>query len=123
MRRLPAESDALVLDMARFDMSGRLSARVLLQTLGWRAGQRVEIDVIDGAMVITSAEAGRHVVDARGQLALPTTARRLCGIVPRHAVVLTAYPPLDLLVIHRASMVAWLLCEFHARSAGAHNAG
>jgi hypothetical protein len=117
-RHLLAGSDAPVLDMARLDRSGRLSARALLRTLGWRPGRRVDIDVVDGAMVIVSAVSGQPAVGTRGELALPTTARQLCGMKPGPPVVLAAYPPLDLLVIHPVSTVARLLREFHACLAG-----
>jgi bifunctional DNA-binding transcriptional regulator/antitoxin component of YhaV-PrlF toxin-antitoxin module len=121
-RRLPTGPDALVLDMARLDRSGRLSARALLRALGWRPGHHVDIDVVDGAIVIVSAATGRQAVGAHGELALPTTARQLCGMVPRSAVVLAAHPSLDLVVIHPASTVARLLGEFHARLAEVPNA-
>ena len=55
MRRLPTDPYALLLEVARLDRSGRLSARGLLRALGWRAGHRVDIDVVDAAIAITSA--------------------------------------------------------------------
>lgn len=54
------------------------------------------------------------MVGARGELALPTTARQLCGMAPGPPVVLAGYPPLDLVVMHPVSTVARLLREFHA---------
>ncbi len=117
-QHLPARSDAPLLDMASLDRSGRLSARALLHTLAWRPGHRVDIDVVDGAMVIVPSATGRWAVGARGELALPTPARQLCGITPRSAVVLAAYPQLNLVVIHPVTTVARLLGELHARLAG-----
>jgi hypothetical protein len=79
-RHLPADSDGMLLDVVRLDRSGRLSARSLLRGLGWRTGHRVDIDVVDAAITITSAPTGRHTVGSRGDLALPPATRRLCGI-------------------------------------------
>jgi hypothetical protein len=112
--RLPAQPDP-VLDIARLDRSGRLSARTLLRDLGWHPGHRVDIDVADGALRVAANPAGRHMLGARGDLALPTSARQLCGIAPGSAVVLAGYPPANLVVIHPASVVARLLHEHHGR--------
>lgn len=107
-------ADDLLLGVARFDHSGRVSARSLLRALGWRPGHRVDVGVVDGALVIGSLATGQHIVGSRGELSLPTAARQMCGIVPG--------PPQDLLVIHPASTVARLLSEFHTRLAGAGDA-
>jgi hypothetical protein len=42
---LPAEAGPgdLLLDVARVDRSGRVSARALLRALGWRCGHRLDI--------------------------------------------------------------------------------
>ena len=120
---LPTGADDPVLDIAHLDPSGRLSARRLLAALNWRPGHRVDIDIVDAALVIRSAAAGRHAIGGRGELALPTAARRLCGIAPASLVVLAAYLPHGLVVVHPVSTVARLLSDFHARSAGAPGAG
>ena len=87
----------------------------MLRALGWPPGHRVEIDAIEGALVVGSAPSGRHAVGDRGDLALPAAARRLCGIAPGPPVLLVASVPEDRLVIHQASAVARLLGKLHAR--------
>jgi hypothetical protein len=114
-RHLPADSDGVLLDVVRLDRSGRLSARSLLRGLGWRTGHRVDIDVIDTAITITSAPTGRHAVGGRGDLALPAAPRHLCGIDTDQAVVLAAYPSAGVLVVHPAATVARLLADLHHR--------
>jgi hypothetical protein len=91
VRHLPADADDVLLDVARLDRSGRLSARGLLRDLGWTSGHRVAIDVIDGAITVRSAPTGRHTVGSRGELAVPSAARQLCGIGAAQPVVLAAY--------------------------------
>lgn len=117
---LPTDAgpDGLVLGMARLDRSGRLSARELLGVLGWRPGHRVDIGVVAGVLVAASATTGQHVVRGRGELGLPAAARRMCGLPAGVPVLLAASPSQDVLVIHRASIVAQVLTEYHARLAG-----
>jgi hypothetical protein len=116
-RHLPSEPDDVLLDVARLDRSGRLSARILLRALAWTPGHRLEIDVCDAAIVVRSSDAGRHTVDRRGDLALPAAARRMCGIGTDQPVVLVAYPAAGLLVVHPAATVARLLADLHHRLA------
>ncbi|MFC5006263.1 hypothetical protein ACFPIJ_51645 [Dactylosporangium cerinum] len=53
------------LDIARLDRSGRVSARLLLDQLGWRPGHRVRVDVVDGAILVWPAFDGWPLVGAR----------------------------------------------------------
>jgi hypothetical protein len=118
--RLPigAMPQRLLVQTTRLDHSGRLSARGLLQALGWTTGHRVEITVTAGVVVIGSAATGLHAVDGRGQLALPVTARRMCAITPGLPVLLAASLPHDVLVVHPADMIAVLLTDWYAATAG-----
>jgi bifunctional DNA-binding transcriptional regulator/antitoxin component of YhaV-PrlF toxin-antitoxin module len=118
--RLPTDADlrSLLLDMARLDHSGRVYARALLEALGWSTGHRVDVDVVAGALVVGSSATGRHTVGSRGGIRLPAAARRICGIEPGPPVLLIASIPLDVLVVHPASTVAWLILQHHARLEG-----
>lgn len=60
-------------------------------------------------IVVASAPAGRHIVDRRGAIALPTAARRMCGIEPGPPLVLAATVREQVLVMHPAATVAQLL--------------
>jgi hypothetical protein len=120
-RHLPADPDAVLLDVVRLDRSGRLSARSLLRALGWVSGHRVDIDVIDAVIAVTSSVTGRHGVDRRGDLAVPAATRRLCGVGTDQPVVLAAYPSAGLIVVHPAATVVLLLADLHRRLAlGGH---
>jgi hypothetical protein len=121
-QRLPTGSAAVVLDTARLDNSGRLHARPLLDSLGWPAGHRVDIDVVADALLVTASPAGRHLVGQHGGLTQPTSLRRLCGITVDRSVSLAGYPALDVIVIHPAATVARLLATWHGRLAGADHA-
>jgi bifunctional DNA-binding transcriptional regulator/antitoxin component of YhaV-PrlF toxin-antitoxin module len=113
-----ARSDAVLLDIARLDRSGRIHARPLLDALGWRTGDRVDIAVIAGVLVIGSTPTGLQVVGDRGVLTLPAAARSMCHIEPGEPVVLLVSLRQKALVVHPASTVTGLLAQHHARLEG-----
>jgi hypothetical protein len=110
---LPGGSDTLLIGTARIDRSGRVHERALLRALGWGPGHRLDLDSIDGLIVVASVPAGRHVIDGRGGLPLPAAARRMCGIKPGPPLVLAAAVADQVLVIHAATMVARLLAAHY----------
>ncbi|MEU7905657.1 hypothetical protein [Actinoplanes sp. NPDC049118] len=112
---LPADDgrESLLLDMAHLDGSGRFSARALLRALGWAPGRRIDLAVVDEALVIGSSPTGRHTVGARGDIAVPGSARALLGLDTDHGVVLVAAPKCGVLVVHPHAQVAQLLAEHY----------
>jgi bifunctional DNA-binding transcriptional regulator/antitoxin component of YhaV-PrlF toxin-antitoxin module len=108
----------LLIDTARLDASGRLTAGPLLRVLGWAPGHRVDIAVTEGVLVVGSNLAGLHLVGDRGELGLPAAARRMCGIAPGLPVLLVAALPRDVLVVHPAHLIAQLLADWYTTRAG-----
>jgi hypothetical protein len=117
-RRLPTDPQALpLLDLARLDRSGRLSARAMLRGLGWGPGHRVDVAVVRGALLVASALDGAYALGSRGDLALPAAARTLCGMTVAEAVVVAAYARQDLVMVYPVGAVARLVHELHVRLA------
>jgi len=85
-----AGCEALVVETARMDRSGRVYARHVLGALGWGPGHRVDVAVVGGVLLVGSVATGLHVVGSRGELGLPAAARRMCGITPGLPVLLAA---------------------------------
>jgi hypothetical protein len=108
----------LLVEAARLDASGRLTAKALLRGLGWGPGQRVDMAVTDGVLIVGSAPAGLHVVGDRGELGLPAAARRMCGITPGPPVLLVAALPRDVLIVHPAHLIGQVLADWYAARAG-----
>jgi hypothetical protein len=106
-------SGALLIGAARIDRSGRIHERALLHAVGWGPGQRLELDSVDGLIVIAPAPAGRHIIDRRSGLPLPAAVRRMCGIKPGPPLVLAAAVADQVLVIHAAATVARLLAAHY----------
>src|SRR5262249_36647075 len=109
-----AGAEVLVIETARMDRSGRVSARHLVVALGWGPGHRIDRAVVDGVRVIGHAATGLHTVGRRGELSLPTAARRMCGIEPGPPVLLAASPSGGVLVVHPIAVVARLLAAWYA---------
>jgi hypothetical protein len=109
-------------DTARPDLSGRVSARHLVTALGWRPDDRLDIDVVDGVLLITATAAGGQVIGGRGEIGMPAPARRMCGIEPGQSVLLAACPPHGVLFVHPVSVVADLLTAWYRglATAGCH---
>ncbi|GAA2531037.1 hypothetical protein [Pilimelia columellifera] len=102
------------MELARLDRSGRLSMRAVLRHLAWRPGHRVDIDVVDGAILVVSTFDGTHRVGSRGDLALPAAARALCGLnIEDAALVVAAYPMAGVVLAHPAAVVARYLHQLH----------
>lgn len=101
-------------DVARLDSSGRLSSRELIRALGWPAGQRLNVAVVDGRILVTPSTTGRHAVTARGEVSVPAQARALSGIGLDERVLMTADLTGGLLMVHPAMSVARLLSGLHA---------
>jgi hypothetical protein len=79
-----------LLDTARLDGSDRISARPLLAELDWPPGRRVQVTVVDDAVLIHAIPTGPHRIGSRGDLAVPAPARELTGLHPGDLVVLVA---------------------------------
>jgi hypothetical protein len=107
------EPDAVMLGTVRVDRSGRFHERALLRALGWEPGRSIDLDVVHEAIVMMGAADGAHRIDARGAVALPAAARRMCGIPTGSPVVLVAIVHRQLLIVHPARTVARVLAAHH----------
>ncbi|GAA1511096.1 hypothetical protein GCM10009827_026610 [Dactylosporangium maewongense] len=103
------------LDIARLDRSGRVSARLLLERLGWGPCQQLRTDVAERTILIWPDDAGAVLVGARGDLTLPAAVRQMCAIETGDLVVLAADLHRGLLAVHPAETVARLLADLHVR--------
>jgi redox-sensitive bicupin YhaK (pirin superfamily) len=99
----------IVLGVAAVDGSGRVRERVLLAALGWGRGERLEVRVMENALVFSPGVNGSVEVDGRDQVALPSSCRAMLRISPGQRVVLVALPDVNLLLVHPVQVVtAWI---------------
>jgi hypothetical protein len=119
--RLP-NPDTFLLGTARLDRSGRVHERTLFRALGWEPGHELAIDTVDGVIVIRSVAGGGHRIDDRRALALPASARRMCGIAIGPPIVLVAAVPEQTVLVHPAITVTRLLAPHYRTLIGTTNA-
>ncbi|MFG1676148.1 hypothetical protein [Micromonospora sp. NPDC049282] len=93
-------NDGALFDVGRPDAAGRVTVRPLLRALGWAPGLTLHVDVVTGAILITPAADGAHVVGTREELPLPAAARHLCGIATGEPVLLAALPRQNRILVH-----------------------
>jgi hypothetical protein len=114
---VPTETraEALMVQTARIDRAGRVSARHMLHALRWAPDHRVDITVVGGVLLVGSVATGGQLVGGRGELSLPAAACRMCGITPGSPVLLAASVPEGVLMVHPILAVARLLADWYAR--------
>ncbi|CRK56867.1 hypothetical protein [Alloactinosynnema sp. L-07] len=95
------------------DRSGRIHERLLLRELGWEPGRRLEMDTLNGMVLIAAEPHGRHLVDPRGAIGLPAPLRRMSGIEFGPPLILTAAVPEQVMVVHPSATVARLLATHY----------
>ncbi|SCF23138.1 hypothetical protein GA0070618_4259 [Micromonospora echinospora] len=110
--------DGVLFDVGRPDAAGRVTARALLRALGWTPGLTLHVDVVTGAILITPAVDGAHVVGTREELPLPAAARHLCGIATGEPVLLAALPRQNRILVHPSHTITAVLADLHARILG-----
>ncbi|WP_328848536.1 hypothetical protein [Micromonospora zamorensis] len=111
----PSGDGRLLFDVARPDAAGRVTARALLRALGWTPGLTLHVDAVTGAILITPAADGAHVVGTCEELPLPAAVRHLCGIATGEPVLLAALPLRNRIVVHPTNTITAVLADLHAR--------
>jgi hypothetical protein len=103
--------EGLVVETARMDRSGRVSARPLLRALGWGPGHRIDIAVVGGVLPVGSVATGQQVVGGRGELSLPAAADVRHHTGP--AGTAGRLPVARVLMVHPIAVVARLLSDWY----------
>jgi hypothetical protein len=86
--------------MSTLGVGGRVADRALLAELGGKAGQRLDIRVSGGLVVIAADARGVFQVTPQCYVNLPVAARRWCGLAKGDRVLLAGYPDGGLLAVH-----------------------
>jgi hypothetical protein len=114
----PPHVSPLVFAMAGVDADGRVQDRSVVAALGWRAGHRLQMQVIGGSVLVYRDRAGVFAMGGRPYLVLPAAVRRRCALAPRERVLLVADPRHALLVVHPRAAVGAMVAAYHAGLVG-----
>jgi formylmethanofuran dehydrogenase subunit D len=100
------------------DNRGRLADQSIMAALGWKPGDRVNIGVSLGAVVIQAHDEGVFALNAKAHLFVPASVRRWCALQAGDRVLLAAAPDHGALVVHTMATLDAMLQRHHAALAG-----
>ncbi len=100
--------------MAQIDSAGRVSNRVTVTTLGWADGDRLQIAVVSGSVVVVRDPSGPFAMGRKPYIVLPAAVRHRVGVGPGDQVLIAADPNHDVLVVHPLAAVDSMIAAYHA---------
>ena len=108
--------------VASVDARGRISDRSVVRSLGWRAGQRLQIRAVAGSVLVARRDDGVFSLTSQGYLRLPATVRHWCALSPGDRVLVVAEPARDAVAVHTMPTLHALLVDVHTRMFGGETA-
>lgn len=108
--------------VASVDARGRISDRAVVRSLGWPAGERLEIRAVGGSVLVARRDDGVFSLTSQGYVRLPATVRHWCALSPTDRVLVVAEPARDAVAIHTMPTLQDLLADPHARLFGGETA-
>jgi hypothetical protein len=100
--------------MARVDDSGRVSNRSTIQALGWRCGDRLQVTLVAGSVLVHRDPGGAFVMPSKPYVVLPAGVRHRSGVRAGEQVLLAADPAHDVLVVHPLAVLDSMLVAYHS---------
>jgi hypothetical protein len=88
----PRRTCGTVYRIAALDNRGRISHRVILETLGWTEETALDVFLLLGRVIFRPAPAGANLISPQGRLTLPLNVRRALRLRTGDRVLLAADP-------------------------------
>jgi bifunctional DNA-binding transcriptional regulator/antitoxin component of YhaV-PrlF toxin-antitoxin module len=111
--QLPRDASMLY-DIARVDASGRIKNHEIIKTLGWQAGDKLEMILTQGAVIIRPSPDGRFSIPQRPRIIIPLTARKRHAIGPGDHVLIAAAPDYGVLIIYPVPILNEMIARYHS---------
>ena len=105
--------------MGRVDTSGRVANGDIVEALRWRPGDKLEMILSQGAIVIRASPDGLFSVPRRPRIIIPARVRRGCAIRPGDHVLLAAAPDYGILIVYPLPVVDEMIARYHSESSAA----
>jgi antitoxin component of MazEF toxin-antitoxin module len=112
LHALPRDG-SLVHGFGRIDASGRIASRPVTGALHWQPGDRLEVTLAAGAIIMHASPAGLLQVPPRPAIIIPAHARRRCGLKPGDHVLLAAAPGHALVIIYPPAALDEMIAGYH----------
>jgi bifunctional DNA-binding transcriptional regulator/antitoxin component of YhaV-PrlF toxin-antitoxin module len=100
--------------VGRVDASGRVSNRDIVRALGWRPGDKLDVILTLGGIVVLSSPEGLLSVSVKPYIVIPAAARRLHNIEAGDHVLLAAAPEYGIVIIHTRQAMNDMLARYHS---------
>jgi hypothetical protein len=110
----PPRAGSLVYGMGKIDTWGVVSNRDTVQALGWTPGDRLQIALVGGSVVVHRDPAGVFAMGPKPYLVLPAAVRHRSGVHPGERVLVAADPRHDVLVVHPVAALDSMIATYHA---------
>jgi hypothetical protein len=107
------QDQSLVYATSRIDTNGVLVAGHLLDTLGWKPGDRISSTISNHLVLFRRELHAPTILSRKRSIHVPSSARHACGIRSGTTLLLAAAPFYDLLVLHPESAVHQMMVLFH----------
>ena len=95
-----------------------VSNRSTIQALGWRPGDRLQITLVNGSVVVQRDPNGVFAMPAKPYVVLPAAVRHCSGLGAGDQVLVAADPRHDVLVVHPLAALDSMVVAYHAALVG-----
>jgi len=113
LHRLPRDTSMLY-DIGPVDASGRVASRDIVAALRWQPGDRFELILTAGAIVLRASSDGLFSIPQRPRIIIPGRARRRHAIRPGDQVLLAAAPDYGTVIVYPLSALNEMIASYHA---------
>jgi bifunctional DNA-binding transcriptional regulator/antitoxin component of YhaV-PrlF toxin-antitoxin module len=110
---LPRDTSMLY-DIARVDASGRVENRDIIKTLDWQAGDKLEMILTQGAIIIRPSPGGCFSMPQRPRIIIPLTARKRHAIGSGDHVLVAAAPDYGVLIVYPVPTLNEMIARYHS---------
>jgi len=104
----------MLYDIARVDASGRVEIRDIIKILGWQAGDKLEMILTQGAIILRPSTVGHFSLSRRPRIIIPLTARKRHAIEPGDDVLAAAAPDYDVLIVYPIQTLNAMIAHYHS---------
>jgi bifunctional DNA-binding transcriptional regulator/antitoxin component of YhaV-PrlF toxin-antitoxin module len=120
--QLPRDA-SMMYDVARVDASGRVEIRDIIKILGWQSGDKLEMILTQGAIIIRPSSVGHFSLSRRPRIIIPLTARKRHTIEPGDHVLVAGAPNYDVLIVYPVQTLNEMIVHYHTTKAASELSG
>lgn len=102
--------------IGRVDTSGRVANGDIVEALHWQPGDKLEMILTQGTIVLRLSPDGLFCVPRRPRIIIPARARQHCAIRPGDRVLLAAAPDYGIVIVYPLPIVDEMVARHHSAS-------